>query len=97
MIYRIPGTAHCSFTGKFRGHGIPRIKQFHKIISQDMLQQKMEGMAMVMMAQMAQLMKKHIVLQDTRKTYYIQIEIDVSLSGTAAPIRCVMLDSHPVI
>ena len=57
----------------------------------------MEGMAMIMMTQMAQLMKKHIVLQDTRKTHYIQIEIDVSLSGTAAPIRCVMLDSHPVI
>ena len=71
--------------------------QSHQIISQDMLQQKMEGMAMIMMTQMAQLMKKHIVLQDTRKTHYVQIEIDVSFSGTAAPIRCVMLDSHPVI
>ena len=42
-----------------------------------MLQQKMKGMAMVVMAQMTKFMQKYIVLKHLWQTHNIQIQVDV--------------------
>ena len=43
-----------------------------------MLKQKMECMAMILMTEMTEFMKKDIVLKKARKPYYIEIEIYIS-------------------
>ena len=41
---------------------------------------------MIAMTQMAEFVKKYVILQDLRQADYIQIEIDVVLCRTAAPV-----------
>jgi len=57
----------------------------------------MEGMAVVMMPEMAEFMEKDIVPKRVRQTDYVQIEIDVSPGRTASPVGGIVLDSHFVI
>ena len=57
----------------------------------------METMSMVVVSKMTQLMKKHIILQDLRQTYDIQIQVDITLCRTASPIRSIVLYSHIII
>jgi hypothetical protein len=42
-----------------------------------MFQQKMESMSVILMLQVAEFMKEHIVLQDFRQTVNVQIKIYV--------------------
>ncbi len=62
-----------------------------------MLKQEMEGMAMVMMPQMAEFMEKDIVAEDVREADDVQVEIDVAAGRAAAPVGRVMLDGQPVV
>ena len=62
-----------------------------------MLKQQMEGMAMIMMAKVAEFMKEDIVLKDLGQTYDVQVQVDVSFIGAAAPVGRVMLDCDLVI
>ena len=62
-----------------------------------MLQKKVEGMAVVRVAKMAKFVKKHIVLQDLGKAYYIEVQVDVSLCRATAPVRGVVLYGDAVV
>ena len=62
-----------------------------------MLQQKMEGMTMVVVAQVAEFVQEDIVPQDMRKADYVQIEIDIVACRATAPIAGVVLDGHLII
>ena len=44
----------------------------------DVLQEQMESLSVVLMPQMAEFVQKHIILEDTRKTYYIEIEVYIA-------------------
>ena len=77
MVKRIFCPALCRLAGKIRGHRVSRIHQPYHVVCQDMFQKKMEGMAMVLMAQMAEFMKENIVLKDLWQTHYVEIQIDV--------------------
>ena len=50
-----------------------------------MLQKKVEGMAVIRVSEVAEFVKKHIVLQGLGKAYYIEVQVDVSLCRAAAP------------
>jgi hypothetical protein len=49
------------------------------MICKDVLQKQMEGLAVILMAEMAELMEEDIILKNTRKPDDIQVEIDISL------------------
>ena len=49
------------------------------MVCKDVLQKQMEGLAVILMPQMAEFVQKHIILEDTRKTYDIEVEIYISL------------------
>ena len=51
-----------------------------------MLQKKMEGMTMIVMTQMTELMKEDIVSQDMRKADYVQVQIDIVPRRAASPV-----------
>lgn len=77
MVKRIFCPALCRLAGKIRGHRVSRIHQPYHVVGQDMFQKKMESMSVILMFQMAEFVKKHIVLQDFRETDYVQVEIYV--------------------
>ena len=80
IIKRVASFRGRSLTGEFhRQCLVCRVFRHkpHDIICQKMLQQKMKAMTMVRMAQMTEFMDKHIVLENLRKTDYIQIQIDI--------------------
>ena len=54
-------------------------------------------MAVIGMSEMTQLMKYDMVSQKLRQAHKIEVEVDVALRRTAAPIGSIMLDSHAVI
>ena len=62
-----------------------------------MLQKKVESMSVILMTQVAEFVKKNIVLKHARKTYNIEIQIDITLRRTASPIGGIMLYDHAVI
>ena len=106
IVKRILGFAGCSLTRYFRNKGaLLRIRAFrpasihkpHKIFCKHMLKQKMEGMSVILMTQMTKFMQQDIVLKDLRKTYYIEIQIDIAFGRTAAPICRIVLYRDTVI
>ena len=62
-----------------------------------MLQKEVEGMAVVVMPEMAEFVKKDIVPKRVRQTDYVQIEIDVPSGRAASPVGGIVLDRHFVI
>jgi len=62
-----------------------------------MLQKQVEGIAVVMMLEMAELMEKDIVPKRVRQTDDVEIEIDVSPCRAASPVGRIMLYGHFVI
>ena len=81
IIKRVASFRGRSLTGEFHCNFLVcRVfrHKSHDIICQKMLQQKMEAMAVVRMAQVTEFMDKHIVLKDFRETDYVKIQIDVS-------------------
>ena len=54
-------------------------------------------MAVVRVTKMAEFVKKHIVLQNLGKAYYIEVQVDVSLCRAASPVRGVVLYGDAVI
>ena len=85
IIQRISRLGGCPFTrdlhrqspvtfrnGNISGH------QFQKMVCKDVLQEQMESLSVVLMPQMAEFVQKHIILKDTRKTYYIEIEVYIA-------------------
>lgn len=77
MIQRIFCTAGCGLARHIAGKGIAGIHQSDQIVGQDMLQKKMEGMPMILMAQVAKFMKQDIILKGFRKADYVKVQIDV--------------------
>ena len=62
-----------------------------------MLQKQMEGLSMVMMAQMTKFVQQDIVTERGRKPDYIKVQINIVTSRTTAPVGGVMLDDYTVI
>lgn len=56
------------------------------MIRAQMFEKKMKRLPMVMMAQMTEFMKKNIVAQNGWKADKIEIQIDIVLARTAAPV-----------
>ena len=80
IIKRVASFRGRSLTGEFHCHFLVcRVfrHKSHDIICQQMLQQQMEAMTVVRMAQMTEFVDKHIVLEDLRKTDYSQLQIDI--------------------
>ena len=76
-IHRVLCLAHRCLSGDFCSNAVTCINAFQKIVSKDMFQKKMEGMSVILMLQVAEFMKKHIVLEDFRQTDNVQIKIYV--------------------
>ena len=94
MIQRIAGLGDGSLAGKFRHKAGIRSGIIHKlndIVGQDMLQKKVEGMAMVLMREMAEFVEKDIILKGRWEADDLQIQIYISLGRTATPIGGIML------
>jgi hypothetical protein len=77
IVNRVSGLREGSLARQFRSKGIFSIDKTYQIVSQDMFQKKMEGMSVILMLQVAEFMKEHIVLQDFRHTYDVQVKIYV--------------------
>lgn len=75
MIERVSRPAGSGFARQVRSQGIPRIHPSEKIVGQHMLQKEMEGMSMVMMTKMTELMQEDIILKNFRQADYVQIQI----------------------
>ena len=67
------------------------------MIGAEVFQKKMEGMTVILMAQMTQFVKKDIVLKDLRKSHYLQIKVDVALCRTTSPVADIILYGNTVI
>ena len=77
MIHGIfRATGRC-LSGKAGRVCVSGVHQLQDIVYQHVFQKKMEGMAMVLMAQMAEFMKEDIILKNLGQTYNIEIQIDV--------------------
>ena len=74
-------------------HGI-QIEGLDQMVGQDMLQKEMESIAMVLVAEVAELVQKDVVLEHARQPHDAEVQIDVSLGRAASPVGCVMLDGH---
>lgn len=59
-------------------HGI-QVKGLDQMVGQDMLQKEVESMAVVRVAEVAELVQKDVVLEHARQAHYAEIQIDVSL------------------
>lgn len=77
IVNRVSGLREGSLARQFRSKSIFFIDKTYQIVSQDMLQKKMECIAMVMMSEMTKFMKQDIIPQHIRKTDYIEIKIDI--------------------
>lgn len=62
-----------------------------------MFQEQMKRLAVVMVAQMAELMQEDIVPEGSWETHDIEVQIDVVTCGAASPVGGIMLDSHAVV
>jgi len=100
MVQRIAGLGDGGLAGKFRHKAGIRSGIIHKlndIVGQDMLQKKVERLAVVLMAQMTEFVKEDIVLKHGGKADDVKVQVDVAFRRAASPIRCVVLDGHTVI
>ena len=57
----------------------------------------MELGAVVVMAQVGELVEKDIIADGLGKADKIETEIDVAKGGTAAPVGGIVLDSHAIV
>ena len=49
------------------------------MVCQDMLQKEVEAMAVVLVAEVAELVQKDVVLEHARQTHHAEIQIDITL------------------
>ena len=63
----------------------------------DHLHQLVEFGPVVHLPEVAQLVEHDVVAQVLREPHEIEVQIDIALSGTAAPIGDIVLDAHIVI
>ena len=94
---RLSGEFFCHSNISIGLRFVMMVQSIHQIVCEHVFKQQMKSMAMVMMAQMTQFVKKDIILKDLRQTDYVKIEIDVRLCGAAAPVGRIMLDRHFII
>ena len=59
-------------------HGI-QVEGSDQMVCQDMLQKEVESMAMVLVAEVAELVHKDVVLEHARQAHYAEIQIDIAL------------------
>ena len=59
-------------------HGI-QVKGSDQMVCQDMLQKEVETMAVVLVAEVAELVQKDVVLEHARQAHYAEIQIDIAL------------------
>lgn len=78
MVEGKTSLGHCRLAGQFLRKGIPIVRLTQYMVGQDMFQKQVEGMSVILMTEMTQFVKKHIIPEYTRETQYAQIEIDVS-------------------
>lgn len=63
MVHRVLCSGKSCTTGQRFRFGVAGIAETEKIVRTDVLQQKMEGVTVVVMLQMAELMQEYIVTQ----------------------------------
>ena len=68
-----------------------------EMVSQDMLQKEVETMSVVMVAEVAEFVQKDVVLEHARQAHDTEVQIDITLRRSAAPVGGVMLDCHTII
>ena len=71
--------------------------QTGKIVGAEPLQKVMELGAVVVMAQVGELVEKDIIADGLGKADKIEIEIDVAKGGAAAPVGGIVLDGHAIV
>ena len=54
-------------------------------------------MAVILVAEVAELVQKDVVLEHARQPHDAEVQIDVSLGRAASPVGCVMLDGHTAV
>ena len=64
--------------GQSTGIDVRGVHDTNNVVGQDMLQKKMEPVAVVLMAEVAELVQKDIVLKHARQAHDGEIQIDVS-------------------
>ena len=77
-------------------HGI-KVKRFDQMVCQDMLQKKVEDVSMILVAEVAELVQKDVVLEHARQAHDAEIQVDIALGRATSPVGSVMLDGHTVI
>ena len=109
VVYRIAGLGEGGFAGKVGGqgmvgrrdagsgvHGI-QVKGLDQMVGQDMLQKEVESMAVVRVAEVAELVQKDVVLEHARQAHDAEVQVDVAFGRAAAPVGRVVLDGHSVV
>ena len=107
VIYRIAGLGEGGLAGKLGSEGavgirISRnvrrgVKHTHKMIGQDMFQEEMEAVTMVLVAQVAELVQKDVVLKHARQAHDAEVQVYIALGRAASPVGCIVLDGDPVV
>lgn len=90
VVYGIAGFGEGGLAGKVgskgmvgRGdagggvHGI-LVKGLDQMVGQDMLQKEVESMAVVLVAEVAELVQKDVVLEYTRQAHDAEIQVDIA-------------------
>ena len=57
----------------------------------------MESRAVIPLPQMAELMQENVVAERFREAYQIEIQIDITKTGAASPVREIVLHRHPPV
>ncbi len=96
MIQRVLRAGGGGFAGEGGGVGVAGVGEPEDVVGKDMLEQEMEGRAMVMMSKMTQLMEQDIIAQNSREPDDVQIQVDVIPGRAAAPVGGVVLDGQSV-
>lgn len=79
IVQRISRLGDCGFARDLFRQGIALLHQNKYMAGKHMLQQKMESMAVVMMAEMTQFVQKHIILKHLGQHDDLKVQIDVPL------------------
>ena len=79
------------------GHAVTFIDKTKDIISQNMLQKEVEGMTVVLMAEVAELVQKDVVLEHARQAHDAEIQVDIAFGRATSPVGSVMFYGNTVI
>ena len=109
VVYRIAGLGESGLAGEVGSqgmvgrrdagsgvHGI-QIEGLDQMIGQDMLQKEVKAVAVVLVAEVAELVQKDVVLEHARQAHDAEIQVDIALGRATSPVCSVMLDGHTVI